>query len=100
MFEFNIRPHKYIVINARDTEQCLSFFADVAYDARFGRYGRVIRDVDVSCYSDLAAEQTVLPDFGGACDSGHGCYCGILSHNHVVSNLAQVVDPGSFLDNG
>ena len=64
MFEFNVRPHKYIVINARDTEQCLSFFADVAYDARFGRYGRVIRDVDVSCYSDLAAEQTVLPDEG------------------------------------
>ena len=70
----------------------LARLADISDHATLGADGRVVGDVQMPRYADLAGEDAVLAYFGGAGDSALGGHHGVVADLDIVGDLAEVVD--------
>ena len=60
----------------------------------------MVRNCEMACYADLAAEHAILSYLRRACNPCLGCHHGMLAYLHIMCDLAEVVYLDSLMDDG
>ena len=91
-FEHGVAPEIILQRNCRRAHHHLALFLDAADDSGLGSDRGVVRDCDVTDNANLTCYDAVAADLGGTRDSCHGSHHGVVTDDHIVGNLAEVVD--------
>lgn len=92
LLEDRVAAHIVLDVDGGRSEELLSALLDAAYHSGLRGDGGAVGDREVPDYADLARDDAVLADLGGAGDAGLRGHHGVVSDLDIVRDLAEIVD--------